>query len=324
MKRIITLIISAILLVTLFAGCDTALNNEKIKVITTVFPIYDWTENIIGKNNNNIELTMLLDTGVDLHSFQPTAKDILTISDCDVFIYVGGESDEWVEDALKEAHNKDMITLNLMEIIGENALSEELKEGMQDEEHDHDDEEEHDEELDEHIWLSLKNAKIATTAIAEALGEKDADNKENYKKGADEYIEKIDNLDSLYSEAVNNADYKTLVIADRFPFAYMFRDYGLDYYAAFKGCSAETEASFETIIFLANKVDELGLKSIIKIETSDGAIAKTVKNNTKQKNAEIVSLNSLQSITEKEKSEGADYLKIMTDNLNTLKKVIYK
>lgn len=291
---------------------------DKLKIVTTIFPEYDWVRQIAGDQILNMELTMLLDNGVDLHSYQPTADDIMKISDCDIFVYVGGESDEWMEDALKEAVNKDMQVINLLEVLGDSVKTEEMVEGMQETEHDH----EHEEEADEHVWLSLKNTQTLSDAIASALETADPANKETYVANAASYVEKLAALDTQYQEAVNNASQKTLLFGDRFPFRYLVDDYGLSYYAAFAGCSAESEASFETISFLAQKVDELGLKNVLTIEKSDQKIAKTIIENTKGKNQNILTLDSMQSTTSDDVANGITYLSVMENNLNILKEAL--
>lgn len=291
---------------------------DKLKIVTTIFPEYDWVRQIAGDLISNMELTMLLDNGVDLHSYQPTADDIMKISDCDIFVYVGGESDEWVEDALKEAVNKDMQVINLLEVLGDSVKTEEMVEGMQETEHDH----EHEEEADEHVWLSLKNAQTLSNAIASALETADPANKETYAANAASYVEKLAALDTQYQEAVNNASQKTLLFGDRFPFRYLVDDYGLSYYAAFAGCSAESEASFETISFLAQKVDELGLKNVLTIEKSDQKITKTIIENTRDKNQNILTLDSMQSTTSDDVANGTTYLSVMENNLSVLKEAL--
>lgn len=291
---------------------------DKLKIVTTIFPEYDWVRQIAGDQISNMELTMLLDNGVDLHSYQPTADDIMKISDCDIFVYVGGESDEWVEDALKEAVNKDMQVINLLEVLGDSVKTEEMVEGMQETEHDH----EHEEEADEHVWLSLKNAQTLSNAIASALETADPANKETYAANAASYVEKLAALDTQYQEAVNNASQKTLLFGDRFPFRYLVDDYGLSYYAAFAGCSAESEASFETISFLAQKVDELGLKNVLTIEKSDQKITKTIIENTRDINQNILTLDSMQSTTSDDVANGTTYLSVMENNLSVLKEAL--
>ena len=288
----------------------------KLSIVTTIFPEYDWVRQLLGENTN-ADVTLLLGNGVDLHSYQPSIQDVAKISTADIFIYVGGESDAWVTDALKNKKNKDMIILNLMEILGDQVKEEEVVEGMEAEE---EDEEEDEEELeyDEHVWLSVKNAKVICKAITDALCQKDSANVATYKKNLSEYLSQLDQLDADYSTVVKASSKNTLIFGDRFPFRYLVDDYGLNYYAAFVGCSAETEASFKTVIFLANKMDELDSNYIFKIESGDGKLAKTIIQNSGKKNAQVLVLDSMQSVTLKQAST-TSYLKIMNENLNTLK-----
>ena len=323
MKKILSIILCLLMLLGCAAGCGTAgtETSGKLSIVTTIFPEYDWVMQILGDTADQASVTMLLDNGVDLHSYQPTADDIVRISTCDMFIYVGGESDEWVEDVLAEAQNKDMIVINLLEALGDAVKEEEVKEGMQEEDHEHEDEEGHGEEeaeYDEHVWLSLKNAAVLCRHIADKLGQIDAENKDAYAANAEAYVEKLNALDAEYEAAVSAAGTKTLLFGDRFPFRYLTDDYGLDYYAAFVGCSAETEASFETIVFLANKVDELGLHAIMQIESADGRIAGTIRDTTKTKDQTILTLDSMQSTTAADVANGASYLSIMEENLAVL------
>ena len=295
----------------------------KIKVVTTIFPEYDWVRQIAGDQASNMELTMLLDNGVDLHSYQPTADDIMKISDADLFIYVGGESDGWVDGALKEAVNQNMQVINLLEVLGNSVKEEEVVEGMEAEEEEESEEgEEEEPEYDEHVWLSLRNAETLCSAIAEALDKVDPANKETYDANLAAYEEELQNLDTRYQEAADQAPQKTLLFGDRFPFRYLVDDYGLSYYAAFVGCSAETEASFETISFLAKRVDELGLKNVMTIEKSDQKIAKTIIENTEDKKQNILTLDSMQSTTSEDVANGTTYLSVMEKNLEVLKEAL--
>lgn len=478
-------------------------DDKELSIVCTIFPEYDWVKQILGDHAEHAEITYLLDSGVDLHSYQPTALDMAKIAECDLFVYVGGESDEWVEDALADAVNPDMQVINLMEVMGDAAKEEEVKEGM---EHDHDHEhehaeieeddiqdreltdfagnwqslyplleagdlaeyvehhaEEHDEpadevleelaekwgcdvtaisidgakidftyadgtkksgeykyagyspvladdgdvkavlyqyeresgespkyvmfndhgfepskaehfhifygdgtdfettkkdfkytpyfipdglngeeavemleghnhskteeheheegevEYDEHVWLSLKNAKTFCTEIADKLSILDSANKDDYKANLDAYTAQLDTLDGEFKTLTDGAKQKTLVFGDRFPFRYFVDDYGLDYYAAFVGCSAETEASFETVVFLAEKMDELGCGTIFTIEHSDRKIAQTIIDNTEAKNQKIAEMNSLQSVTKDQLDSGVTYLSLMQANYDTLK-----
>ena len=306
----------AVILAAVFAGCGSKKpgSGKKLKVIATIYPEYEWVKQIVG-DVDNVDVELLLDKGVDLHSFQPTANDIINISSGDMFIYVGGESDKWVGDVLKEAQNKDMKALNLIEALGDSAKEEKSIEGMQSEE----DEGEGDEkEIDEHIWLSVKNASKLCQTIADALGEKDPDNKETYSKNAKEYIVKLNELDGQYEQTCKTAKNNTLIFADRFPFRYLTDDYKLKYYAAFSGCSAESEASFQTLVFLANKLDELKLNKLIIIDGSDKKIADAVIDTAKTKDVEVLTLNSMQSSV----GDNDTYLSIMQSNLEVLKKAL--
>ncbi|MBR4362875.1 MAG: ZinT/AdcA family metal-binding protein [Ruminococcus sp.] len=503
-------------------------SSEPFSVVCTIFPEYDWVKEILGDHAENVELTYLLDNGVDLHSYQPTADDMMKISTCDLFVYVGGESDEWVEDALAEATNKDMKVINLMDVLGDSAKVEELKEGMQEDEHDHDhehskevstfeddevqdrplsdwegdwqsayplvldgsldeawehksedgsmtaeeykdyytkgyksdynavsihddhikftdkdgnetesdyeytgyyiqnwstgtkaamyrfeavdkgsgapvyiefndhiiepekaehfhirmsdesydaivdpegnwptffdaaltpdevceevighghsdedEEEEHEHEheegeaeeeheheheegeaeYDEHVWLSVKNAKVLCTEIEKNIEAIDPANAADYKANLDSYAAKLDELDGKFKTLVDGSSVKTLVFGDRFPFRYFVDDYGLDYYVAFIGCSAETEASFETIAFLSDKVKELDCKTIFTLENSGKDIANTIIS-TSGKSVDIAELNSLQSVSKDDITGGASYISLMQKNYDVLAGVL--
>ena len=327
MKKITALLLALFMLVGVLAGCgkqnDTN-QTDKLSIVTTIFPEYDWVREILGEKADNAEITMLLDNGVDLHSYQPTADDIVKISDCDLFIYVGGESDEWVEDALRNAANRNMKVINLLEVLGDSVKTEEIVEGMQEEEHEHEDaeEHEHEEEADEHVWLSLKNAKMLVRVISKALQELDPDNKDIYAANADAYVKKLSALDAEYQAAVDAASNKTILFGDRFPFRYLVDDYGLRYYAAFVGCSAETEAGFETISFLAKRVDEWKLPCVLTIEGAQHKIAETVVRNTTAKNQRVLTMDSMQSTTSKDVKNGTTYLSVMEKNLSVLKEAL--
>ena len=321
MKKFIALLLTFVLFISLCPVSGLAEEAGKIQVVTTIFPIYDWVREVAG-DAGNTEITLLLDSGVDLHSFQPTAQDIMKVATCDLFIYVGGESDEWAEDALAEAVNPDMVVISLVEALGENAKAEEIVEGMEAEEEEEEGEEGEEEEIDEHVWLSLRNAQVFTSAIADALAQKDPANADSYRANAEAYGAKLAALDAAYAEAVDSAAHKTLLFGDRFPFRYLTDDYGLAYYAAFAGCSAETEASFGTVIFLAKKTDELQLPAVLTIEGKDHRIAETIIGSTADKNRKLLTLNSMQGTTANDIEQGATYLKIMEDNLAVLKEAL--
>ena len=327
MKKLISILLTFALFACIFTGCSNLHNSEsKLSIVTTIFPGYDWINQIIGDKASNVEVTMLLDSGVDLHSYQPTATDIIKISECDMFIYVGGESDSWVDDALNNAVNEDMVVINLLEVLGDDIVKkEEFVEGMQDDNHDDEDEhhdEEHEYAYDEHVWLSLNNAKLICKYISDKLAEIDPDNKQTYAVNTEAYIGKLIALDNQYQTTVDSAPVKTLLFGDRFPFRYLVDDYGLEYYAAFSGCSAESEASFETVAFLAKKIDELGLTTVLTIDGMNHRIAQTVIETTKSKNAKILSMNSMQSTTSADIENGVTYLSIMEANLDVLKNAL--
>lgn len=292
---------------------------QSLQIVTTIFPTYDWIRQILGDQASVDQLTMLLDNGVDLHSYQPSTDDMLKIANCDLFVYVGGESDGWVDDALKSAKNPNRQVINLLDVLGDRVQEEETVEGMEAEEEEEGAEEEEGPEYDEHVWLSLKNAKSLCAAIADALCKLDAANADTYKANLQTYTEKLTTLDNNYQQTVDNAKRKTVLFGDRFPFRYLVDDYHLTYYAAFVGCSAETEASFKTIRFLANKVDQLNLPVVLTIENPKHRIAQTVVENTKKKNQKILAMNSMQSVTKQDMEKGVTYLSIMEQNLTTLK-----
>ena len=505
MKKLIKAVMTAALMFTsAFAFA------AKKSIVCETFPGYDWVMNVLGNNAGNYEVTLLQNSGTDLHSYQPSFQDIAKISTCDMFVYVGGESDEWVEDALENARNKNMIVVNMMEVLGDKVREEELVEGMQTDSHEHEHGHDHNEEItekdikprklsefngewkslypvlltgaldeyveaqaekksisvkdsrkeieakwncgvkevtikgdkitfvydngkketesysysgfvpvkndegkisgvrykftakgskapkyvmlndhghepadsvehfhiyfgnksfddlmaskinpffvgkkltakqclesvmghghghghehhdhdddeveyDEHVWLSLKNAIIIVNVLRDSIIKLDSNNSSIYKKNAENYTLQLSKLDSEYKTAVTNGKYDTLLFADRFPFRYLVDDYGLKYYAAFIGCSAESEASFETIAFLVNKVNELNLKTVLTIEKSDKKIARTVVSNSKNKKCEILEMNSLQSVSKNEIKAGLSYLETMKKNLEVLKKAL--
>lgn len=326
-------------------------SSNKSSIVCTTFPQYDWVRNILGKEAGRFDVTLLLNNGVDMHSYQPTVKDIAIVGSADLFIYVGGESDTWVADVLKEAKNKNLKAINLMDTLGNSIKEEEVVEGMQEEDgflehfHEKSSKENHEQiqkrnqensqetnvkketvdeeaEYDEHIWLSIRNAEIVVKNIEKAIEQLDLDNAKVYEANAENYINKLNTLDKQYAKTIQNAKYKAILFGDRFPFRYMVDDYDLKYYAAFVGCSAETMAGFETVTFLAKKADELKLPVILTIENSDGRIAEAIKSNTKKKNQRILAMNSLQSVTKEQLADGITYLQVMQENLSVLSEAL--
>ena len=338
-RKITVVLTILVMMMTLLTGCGTnagKMSDDKINVVCTIFPQYDWIREIVG-DVENIEVTLLLKNGTDMHSYQATADDIITVSNADVFIYVGGASDAWVDNALKQAANPDMKVVNMMDILGDSLKEEEIVEGMESE-HDHDDEEHsegdvHDEngdheehsediEYDEHVWLSLNNSITLCNSITEVMCEVDAANRAIYEENCKTYVDKLSALDKEYKNVVENSKYDTILFGDRFPFVYMVKDYGINYYAAFVGCSAETEASFETVTFLAERLNEYGLPVVLTVEGSNQSLAKTIVENSKEKNQTILTMNSMQSVTEADINNGATYISIMQDNLKVLEQAL--
>lgn len=299
-------------------GNTKTTTSEKTEIVCTTFVQYDWMRNLIAGAEDHYELTLLLKNGTDMHSYQMTAEDMIHISNCDMFIYVGGESDRWIDDIQANIKNKEQIQVNLMELLGDLAKEEEHAEGM---EHDHEEEEE-EEAFDEHIWLSLKNTEILLPQLTDLLIKMDPSNTGLYTANLEKYQTELKALDNEYENMIDSAKYDTILFGDRFPFRYLVDDYHLNYFAAFAGCSAETEASFETIAFLAGKMNELHLPAVLIIEKSSDKLAQSIINNTTEKNQEILTLNSLQSITSEEIASDVTYLSVMKNNLEVLRQAL--
>lgn len=309
---------------------------KKVSIVATIYPQYDWLKNVLGDRQDSVNLKLLIKNGTDLHSYKPSAQDIAAIASADMVVYVGGESDAWIEKALAATPKAGRVQVNLMQALGDRVKEEEIVEGMQAEEehhHEHGEEaEEHEHEHhehaeeaenDEHVWLSLKNAEILVMNLADAISKVDTANATEYHMNAGLYIAKISALDAQYRATTDSTALKTILFGDRFPFRYLVDDYGVKYFAAFVGCSAESEASFETVAFLAGKMDSLALPAIFTIDGSNGKIARAILDASKKsKNAQVLTLNSMQSVTDAQMQSGVDYLSIMRENLEVLKKAI--
>ena len=395
MKKITSLLLSIICVLSLLAGCEKKTDESKIittspetvcyqpdlRIVTTVFPVYDWVRQILGDRLQDTELTLLLKNGVDLHSYQPTTDDLVAISNADIFIYVGGHSDTWVEDALRNEGNPNRIEIDLFDVLGDSLKPLVVTEGMEhhhDHHHEHDDDEQchehcdasaedpshdhheehddhhdghdehhdhheehhehheehpheenchehhhdHDSEKDEHVWLSLVRAKQSVTAIAKEIAQADPDHRQEYFNNADQYAAQLEDLHRQYAKTVSDSRLDTLIFADRFPFFYLADDYGLKYYAAFTGCSAESEASFETVALLAEKLDTLQISSLLTIENRSHRIPETVLDTCKNKDIAVLVLNSLQSVTAEDLGNGITYLNTMENNLTVLREAL--
>lgn len=300
---------------------NVSVNTKKLKITTTIFPIYDYIKNVMGTEFDKNDVVMLFKNGIDLHNYQLSVGDMMEIGSSDMFIYVGGESDErWVPRALEKMSSVDKA-INLLDTLGQKVIYEKNEEWMDEEENSEENEE--GPEADEHIWLSIENSKYFVQVIADKLGELDTINADKYKTNADNYIKELDALESKFKNVVDNKKVDTIVFGDRFPFRYLFDELGLNYYMAFNGCSAETEASFKTIEFLSSKVDEYNLNYVLRLKGSTNGIAKTIVGNTKNKNQQIVEMTSCENVfMDAVKNNDVSYIKLMEENLSVLSKVL--
>jgi zinc transport system substrate-binding protein len=311
-----------LVLASFFVACglqDKPAASNKVSIVATIFPQYDWLRNILGEYADKVDLKLLIKNGTDLHSYEPSALDIASIASADLVVYVGGESDEWIEKALAATPKAGRVQVNLMKELGDRVKEEEVIEGMQSDPG----EDGEGPENDEHIWLSLKNAEILVKSLAQTLAKIDTANASIYRANAILYASKIHDLDWAYDSTVSYAPQKAILFGDRFPFRYMVDDYGIKYYAAFVGCSAESEASFETVAFLAGMMDSLSLPAIFTIDGSHPNVARAILNASKNsKNVPVLQLNSMQSVTDEQIRSGLDYISIMQSNLEMLKKAL--
>ena len=322
-SRLVCSLLVLCLLLSAFSlfSCAEKKDDGKLHIVCTLFPQYDWLRNIVS-GSQSIELDLIIANGSDPHSYQPTAADIMTISNCDILIYVGGDSDEWIKKAIERSKNDNIQTIVLTELEGVNiheiSASSHSHEG-----HSHSDG--HDghshSALDEHIYLSLRNAMASVREITEILCEKDPASKELYKKNSDIYLEKLLALSSELALAVGSVpeEERFVLFADRFPFVYLLSDYGVHYAAAFEGCTTDVDADFDTVLRLIHEADEHNVKYIAVTESSDKALAETVISSTKTKNQKILTFNSMQAISRQKINGGVTYLSIMEENAKALK-----
>lgn len=322
-----------VLCLTLLSGCTgltTAEQDENV-ILCTTFAAYDWVREILG-DTDTFTCRMLVDNGVDLHSYQPSAQDIMKIADCRMLVYVGGESDTWVSDALAESGNEDIIAISLLDLVGDRALNEVELEGVEghhhhdhdDEDHDHDEHgheaeiTDHDDHYDEHVWLSLKNAIVCTETLADAITKLDSCNSQKYAANAEAYTGKLEALDAEYQTMRDTATQTTILIGDRFPFLYLAEDYDIHYFAAYSGCSADVEASVHTVTYLAEKLREYQLPAIYVVDNGTDSLARTIAESAYM-TPEILHLSSMQSVTKEDIQKGCTYLSYMEENLQMLK-----
>ena len=312
MKRILCFFLLIVLLIPVLGCSQTDRNEDKIKIVALSFPEYDWTRQILGEIGAEAELILLCDNGTDVHSYQPSVSDMADIASCDLLICLGGESDRWIDDAVAASPSAKRTVLRLMPLLQDN---EKLVEQTQHTEDDH----HHDALYDEHVWLSLRFAERFCRAIAAELAKLFPDFENRLEESCSNYTNTLAALDLEYSACVSASPEKTLLFADRFPFTYFAADYGLVCYAAFSGCSSETEASFQTVSFLAETLNALRLSAVIILERSSDDLAKTIISTSGSQQIPIFVLNSMQSVSLSEIRSGATYLSIMEENLIALK-----
>lgn len=312
MKKVLKVFSVVLLLVSMIniTGCKKEEKSNKITIMATSFPGYD-VARAITKESNNIEVKMLLKPGSETHVYEPTPKDIKNISNSKLFIYVGGDSDEWVSDILKNINTKKTKVVKLIDLV--DLVKEEEVEGM--EEHD----EEEEEEDDEHVWTSPKNYIEIINQIKEEIVKIDSDNKKLYEKNANNYINELNGIDKEIRDIVKNSKRKELLFGDRFPLRYFTDEYKLKYYAAFPGCSEQTEASAKTIAFLSKKVREDKIPVVLHIELSNGKIANTI---AKETGAKVLEFNSAHNITQKDFDNNITYIDLMKRNIKVLKEAL--
>ena len=327
MKRILTLFLTLALILSL-AACAAPgekADDGKIQIVATLFPYYDFARAIAG---GRADVTLLLSPGREAHSFEPTPLDAVTISEADVFLYNGGEGEYWVEEMLDAAGEHIAVKARMMDHV--DALGEEFSEGMQgadahDHDHDHGDHdhesgEAHDSdeiEYDEHIWTSPKNAAILCRAVCDAICTADPANEDFYRANCDDYCAQIEALDARFADLCESAPRKLLVFADRFPMLYFCREFGLDYRAAFHGCSGDTEPSLATIKYLIDKVENENIPVVYTIDFGTKKVAAVVSECT---GAAIETIYSMQTVSRTDFDAGETYLTLMERNYDALRK----
>ena len=297
------------------SSCKQSNGDGRLKVLCTVFPIYDWVTNVT-KDCEAVSVSLLVDNGTDLHSYQPSFADMAKIKESDVVIYVGGESDKWIEDSLES----DTVAIKLSEIESVSLYSISSENIAQENAHDHEAEHEHTDSFDEHLWLSVRNAIAACRYISSVLSDMDADNSEIYEQNALTYINSLSELDSRLAEICSGVTLP-VIFADRFPFVYLFNDYSVPYYAAFEGCSTDTNADFDTVIKLSDMLDDHACQYVLTTESPIDQLAQKAIGESAQKTASVISLDSMQSITFEDIAAGSTYLGIMEHNADVLQEI---
>lgn len=328
MKKLVSIFLSTVIICSLFSisGCgktEKVQNSDgKISIVTTIFPYYDFVRQLAG---DKADVRLLLSPGSDPHSYEPTPSDIVAIENCDLFVYNGGESDEWVDGVLSSIENKNVKVMKMMEYVTlrheqsmdhnhEHAEHEDMDDN--DEGHDH----EEGEEYDEHIWTSIRNAERMSASIADELISVDSKNSDYYNEKKADYISSLDSLDKKFTEVANNKKRDTLVFGDRFPFLYFVSDYDLGYECAFPGCSHETEPSTAVVSHLIDFTRENNIPVVFYLELSSGKIAQIISEDS---SAKTMQFSSCHNVTKEDFENGATYISVMEQNLEALKEALY-
>lgn len=311
-KKYLSIALALLLGLSCLSACAEREKSEELSIVCTVFPLYDWTKHILGEDTE-AELSFLTDKGADLHSFQPSAEDMVRVASADLVIFVGGPSDAWLREALKSKTEGEALELSSLDGMRLSAVSDESG-------HSHEDGHAH--ETDEHLWLSLKNAQVAVKGICDALSRIDPQGAEGYRARASSYTEKLSALDRAYEAAVSSVAEPRMLVADRFPFVYLAEDYGIDYLAAFSGCTTDVDADLSVVVRLGNRLKEWGLSSVVITETSDGALAESVIRAAGVEDCRILAMHSLQGIRRTDAEGGVTYLSVMEENLRTLSRAM--
>ena len=320
---------AVLLLLLCLAGCgvrETKQEGDRLQVVTTVFPYYDFTRQIAGEE---VELTMVVPAGMDSHSFEPTPADMRLIQNADVLICNGGAMEHWLSEVLEAIDTSEMTVVTMMDYV--DTVEEEMVEGMEEGhghgDHEHEafelDEDGHREEIeyDEHIWTSPVNAMRMVDVIAETLTERDPAHGAMYQAGAAAYLEELERLDKEFREVRDSAVHDMIVMGDKFPLRYFADAYGLRYRAAFSGCSSDTEPSARTIAYLIDKVKEEGLPVIYYLELSSHRVAEIIGEET---GAVPLLFHSCHNVTRRQFEEGVTYLELMEQNVKNLREGLCK
>ena len=317
MKKVISFFLLLMTLLS-FTACNydvKPVDTGKISIVTTIFPYYDFSKNIAG---DKADITLLLSPGSEPHSYEPSPSDIVAVENCDIFIYNGGQSDEWVESVLKSTQNDKMKILKMMDYV--TLLEEHSSEHNHDHAHENEEiEHSHGQGYDEHIWTSIKNAKILSSVIAETLSEIDEVNSSYYSEKENNYINNLDRLDKDFTNTVNNGERDVLVFGDRFPFLYFATDYNLHYEAAFPGCSSKTEPNISTVTHMIDFVREEDIPVVFYLEFSNGKTAKLIAEDT---GAKTMQFSSCHNVTKEQFENEVSYISLMEQNLKALKEAL--